>query len=96
MVTGTLVPRTPELGLTEVSVGAGGLTTVNVTLFVIPMSVVTLTFLAERVAPVEIAKVAVTVVSFTTVTLLTVIPLPETLTAVAPVRPAPARVTGTL
>ena len=52
--------------------------TVNVTLPVVPFGVVTLTFLALRVAVEEMVKVAVTVVSFTTTMLLTLIPLPLT------------------
>ena len=63
-VTLTLVPRKPEVGAIEVSVGP---TTVNVTVPVVPIGVVTLKFLApSTVAPV-VVKVAVTVVSFTTV-----------------------------
>lgn len=96
-VIGMTVPRTPELGATELSVGAGGKTTVNVTaLLVPPGEVVTVTFLALSPAPAVIAKVAVTVVSFTTVRPLTVTPLPETLIAVALARPLPVNVTGTL
>jgi len=51
---------------------------------------------ALSAAPAVIAKVAVAVVSFTTVIPLAVTPLPETVTAVALVRPVPVRVTGTL
>jgi hypothetical protein len=95
-VTGTAVPRTPELGVTEISVGTGGTTAVNVTgLLAPPGTVVTLTFLAVSPAAAAIVKVAVTVVSFTTVRLLTVIPPPAVM-AVAPVRPLPVNVTGTL
>ena len=36
-------PRGPALGVTEVSVGAGGLVTVKVTVPVVPLGVVTLT-----------------------------------------------------
>jgi hypothetical protein len=92
-VTGTVVPRTPELGETDVSVGAGGATTVNV---VVPIGVVTLTFLVVRPAVVVIVNVPVTVESFTTVRPLELTPLPDTLIAVAPVRPLPVNVTGKL
>jgi hypothetical protein len=95
-VTGTVVPRTPVLGAIEVRVGVGGLTTVNGTVPLVPPGVVTLTFLAVSPAVVAIAKVAVTVVLLTAVTPLTVMPKPDTITAVAPVRLVPVRVTGTL
>ena len=55
-VTGTVVPRTPEVGLIEVSVGP---CTVNVTVPLVPPGVVTLTVLAETVAPAEITKFVV-------------------------------------
>ena len=58
-VTATLVPRTPEFGLIKESVGAGGFTTVNVTVLEVPFGVVTLTVLAPRPAVVAIVKVAV-------------------------------------
>ena len=67
--------------------------TVNASVLLVPPGVVTLTVLAPAVAPVEIAKVAVTSPAFTTLTLLTVMPLPDTFTAVAPVRLVPIRVT---
>jgi hypothetical protein len=91
----TLVPRTPALELIEVSVGGGGTVTVNVTALVVPLGVVSVTFLAVAPAPAAIVSVAVTVVSFTTTGVLVVTPPPDTLTAVAPVRPAPVMVTGT-
>jgi hypothetical protein len=95
-VTDTLVLRCPPTGEIEVSVGAGGLTTVNVTVLLLSVGVVMLTFLAVVLAPAAIAKVAVIVVSFTTLKPLTVMPLPETVTAVAVDRLVPVRVTGTL
>jgi hypothetical protein len=58
--TGTAVPRTPVLGAIEVTVGAGGAVTVNVTLPVVPPGVTTLTFLAVSPAVAVIVKVAVT------------------------------------
>lgn len=96
-VTGTLVPRSPLSGVIDVSVGLAGVTTVNVTVLVVPSAaVVTLTFLALRVAEDVTVNVAVTVVSLTTVRSLEVTPEPEIVMAVAPVRPLPVRVTGTL
>jgi hypothetical protein len=94
--TGTLAPRRPVAGAIEVRVGAGGFTTVNVTVLVAPFGVVTKTFLAESVAVAVMVKVAVMVVSFTTERELTVTPVPEMVIAVAPVNPVPLRVTGTL
>jgi len=96
-VTGTGVPRRPVAGATEVSVGTGGPTTVKVTVLLVPPGVVvTLTFRALIVAVAEIASVAVTVASLTTIRLLYVTPVLDTVIAVAPVRPLPLRVTGTL
>ncbi len=96
-VTGTTEPRKPEAGVTAVNVGVGGASTVNVTVLLVPPGVVVmLTVLEPVVAEVEIVNVAVTVVSFTTVRLLEVTPEPDTVIAVAPVRPVPVRVTGTL
>lgn len=95
-VTGTAVPRTPVFGETDVSVGAGGATTVNVVALVVPIGVVTLTFLLVSPAVAVIVNVAVTVEAFTTVRPLELTPLPDTLIAVAPVRPLPVNVTGKL
>jgi hypothetical protein len=81
----------------DVKLGAGGTATVNVTELVIPFGVVTVTVRA----PVgvnklfEMVKVAVTVVELTRWKALTVTPVPEMLTAVAPVRLVPTRVTLT-
>src|SRR3954471_19422370 len=91
-VTGTVVPRIPDVGAIETKVGPS---TLNVTALVVPFGVVTVTFRAVRPAVSEIVNVAVIVVSFTTVRLPTVMPAPDTATAVAPVRPAPVSVTGT-
>jgi hypothetical protein len=97
MVTGTVVPRTPVLGVIDDTVGAGGATTVNVRLgLVAPPAFVTLRFLAVAAAPSVIARLAVTVVSFTTVMPLAVTPEPDTVIAVTPVRLLPVKVTGTL
>jgi hypothetical protein len=95
-VTGTVVPRAPEVGLIDASVGTVAAVTVNCTVLVVPIGVVTLTALPVRAAIPEIANPAVTVLSLTTVTALTVMPPPDTLTAVAPVSPVPLSVTGTL
>jgi len=69
--------------------------TVNVTVLLVPAGVVTLTVLAERVAVFVIVKVVVTVVEVT-VKAPTVTPVPDTFTAVAPVRFVPVKVTGTM
>jgi len=69
--------------------------TVNVTELLVPFGVVTVTFLAVSGAPAPIVKVAVIVVLLTTTRALTVTPVPDTFTAVAPVRFVPVRVTGT-
>ena len=95
-VTGTAVPRTPEFGAIEVSVGAGGAFTVKITAPVVPPGVTTVTFLAVSVAVAVIAKFAVTDVSLAAVTPVAVTPVPVTFTAVAPVRPVPVKVTGTV
>jgi hypothetical protein len=95
-VTGTVIPRWPELGAIDAKVGTGGVTTVNVTVLVVPPGAVTLTFLAVSAAFAAITNDAVTVVALTAVTPVTDIPAPETFTAVAPVRLVPVRVTGTV
>ena len=56
IVTGTLVPRRPEVGEIEASVGP---CTVNVTVLLVAPFVVLLTFLAVSPAPGVIVKVAV-------------------------------------
>jgi hypothetical protein len=89
----TPVPCVTGFGVTEASVGP---LTVNVTVLLVPPGAVTLTVLAVSPALAVIVKVAVTVVSFTTEIPLTVTPDPDTVTAVAPVRPLPVKVTGTL
>lgn len=92
-VTGTAVPLAPALG--EIAVRLpGGTRTVNATELLVPPGAVTVTFLAPPVAPAVNASVAVTSESLTTVTALTATPPPDTLTAVVPVNPLPARVTG--
>jgi hypothetical protein len=97
-VTGTLVPCVPEVGLIEVSVGGGGLTTVNPTLLVLPIGVFTLTFLVDNGAVPVSVMFALTVVEFTTVTPVTETPPPDTLTVVVPVvgKLVPVSVTGTV
>src|SRR6516225_1273954 len=88
------VRRKPEAGVIELIIGVPGFTTVKVTGVVVPLGVVTVTFLAVRAAPGVIVNVALTCVSLTTVTPLTVMPPPVTLTAVAPVRLMPVSTTG--
>ncbi len=83
-----LLPRLPDTGLTPVAVGPS---TVKPPVRVaVPDPVVMLTFLAPRVAPVVIVKVAVAVCGFWTVKPLTVmppVPPPPPLETVAPVAP---------
>jgi hypothetical protein len=95
-VTGTLVPRTPALGVIEASVG---LTTVNVAAVLVPFDVVTTaTFLDPAVAVLAMLSVAVIVVELTTlkVPVATVTPVPSPVSPVAPAKLVPVRVTGTL
>jgi hypothetical protein len=88
-----VVPRTPKVGATELSAGV----TVNVTVGVVTPLVVTLTVRAPTAAPDAITRLAVTVRPFGLGTMvLTLIPAPDTLTAVAPAKPVPVRVTGTV
>ena len=91
-ITGTVVPWAPEVGLIEVSVGP---CTVNVTVLVVPMGVVTLTVLAPVVAAAVMAQFALTVVAVDVMP-VHVTRVPDTVTAVAPVRLVPVRVTGTV
>src|SRR5256886_2976208 len=86
------VPSVPLVAEVKVTVPTF---TVNVTVLLGPAGVVTLTVLAERVAVFEIVKVVVTVVEVT-VKAPTVIPVPDTFTAVAPVRFVPVKVTETM
>jgi hypothetical protein len=72
----------------------GGSVTVKVTALLVPAGPVVVTFLAPAVAPPLNINVALTWVSLTTVTALTVTPPPDTFTAVVPVNPLPARITG--
>jgi len=69
--------------------------TVNVTVLLVPAGVVTLTVLAPRVALFAIVKVVVTVVEVT-LKAPWVTPVPDTVTAVAPVRFVPVKVTETV
>jgi hypothetical protein len=72
-------------------------TTVKVTGLLTPAGVVTVTVLAPTVAVDEIEKVVVICVpAALTVSGPTVIPVPDTVTAVAPARFAPVSVTGTI
>jgi len=95
-VTATAVPTRPDEGLMALRVGGCVLATVNVTLLLVPLGVVTVTFRAPRAAVPPMAKLAVMEVELATVTPLTVTPVPDTLTALAPVRLVPVRVTGTV
>jgi len=88
------VPSVPLVAEVKLSVPCGATTTVNVTVLLVPPGVVTLTVLAPSAAVAVIVKVAVTVVALDVMP-LTVTPVPDTLTAVAPVRFVPVSVTGT-
>jgi hypothetical protein len=92
-VTGTVVPCVPDVGLIDERVGP---VTVKLTELVFPTGVVTLTDRDETVAFDAMVKVAVTVESLPIWMLLTVTPVPDTTTAVAPVRWLPVNVTGKL
>jgi hypothetical protein len=95
-VTGTLVPRTPVLGVIEVRVG---LATVNVEVVLVPFDVVTTaTLLDPAGAVLAMLRVAVIVVELTTlkVPVATVTPVPSPVSPVAPAKLLPVSVTGTL
>ena len=87
------VPSVPLVAEVKLRVPDAG-TTVNVTVLLVPPGLVTLTALAVSTAVAAIEKFALIVVAFTTVRPLTVMPPPGTVTAVAPVRLVPVRVTG--
>ena len=92
VLTPRIVESVPFVAEVKVSVPAF---TVKFTVLLVPPGVVTLTVLVETVAVPEIVKVAVTVVELTTVMLLTLMPVPDTVTADVPVRFVPLSVTGT-
>lgn len=58
-VTDTTVPRAPDAGVIDATVGGGGLITVNVTALLVPPDVATVTFLAVSAAKGPTVKVAV-------------------------------------
>src|SRR6202007_1820506 len=89
--TTSAVPRAPVAGAIENS-PAGGTVTGKVTALLTRPGAVTVTFLAPAVAPAEMLIVAVTVLSLATVRLVTLMPPPEKLSAVVPVRPLPVSV----
>jgi hypothetical protein len=94
-VTLTVVPRVPDDGLIDVSVGPGA-PTLNVCALVVPPAVVTVTLRAPRSAAASTVNRAVIDVPLTTVTSLVLTPLPDTAT-VAPLRnPDPVKVAITL
>jgi hypothetical protein len=95
-VTLTLVPCTPVLGATDVSAGAvAAAVTVNVTALLPPPDVVTVTFLPVVAAPAVTVQVALTVVAVELIP-PQVTPAPDTVTAVAPVKLVPTKVTATV
>src|SRR4051794_40884328 len=85
------------LGVVVVSAGVGPANAtvpsmvVKPTAWVVPIGVTTVPFLVPCVAVGATARVALMVVAFTTVNVLTVTPVPATVTAVAPVNPFPDR-----
>lgn len=87
-----IVENVPFVAELKVSVPAF---TVKFTVLLIPPGFVTVTVRVETVAVPEIVKVAVTVVELTTVMLLTLMPVPDTVTADVPVKLVPLSVTGT-
>ena len=70
--------------------------TVNVTVLVVPIGVVTLTVRADKVAVLAMTKLALTVVEPVTERPLTVMPFPDTVIPVAPVKLVPVSVTATV
>jgi len=94
MVTGKLPPTKPVARLILLSPGTGGLMRNDRVPGLVPNGVVIVTLCGPMAAAASMAKVAVACVAFTTTRLVTVIP--GTLTAVAPVRNAPVRVTPKL
>jgi hypothetical protein len=71
-------------------------TTLNATVLLVPPGlVVTVTVLAPSAAPTVITQFALTVVAVEPPVMLQVTPAPDIVTAVAPVKPVPVRVTGT-
>ena len=87
------VVSVPLVAAVNVNVPCGAVT-VNVTVLLVPPGVVTLTVLAPSAAVAAIVKVVVTVVEVT-VKAPAVTPVPDTVTAVAPVRFVPVKVTAT-
>jgi len=85
------VVSVPLVAAVKVKVPCGAVT-VNVTVLLVPPGVVTLTVLAPSAAVAAIVKVVVTVVAVT-VKAPAVTPVPDTVTAVAPVRFVPVKVT---
>jgi hypothetical protein len=92
-VTGTVVLCVPVVGLIDVSVAP---CTVNVTALLVPPGVVTVTLLAVSAAVLVTTQFAVTVVVVGVPVMVQVTPAPDAVTAVAPLRLVPVRVTGTV
>ena len=91
----TVVPCAPMTALSEVSVGAGGLTVKATALVVTPREVM-LTFCMPSVALAAITKLAVIEVGLATVTLFAVIPVPPNEMVAGAKKFVPVRVTGTV
>src|SRR5256885_14260125 len=91
VLTPNTVPSVPLVAAVKVNVPCGAVT-VNVTVLLVPPGVVTLTVLAPSAAVAVMVKVVVTVVGVT-VKAPAVTPVPDTVTAVAPVRFVPVKVT---
>src|SRR2546430_13424096 len=93
VLTPNTVPSVPFVAAVKVNVPCGAVT-VNVTVLLVPPGVVTLTVLAPSAAVGVMVKVVVTVVEVT-VKAPAVTPVPDTITAGAPVRFVPVKVTAT-
>jgi hypothetical protein len=98
-VTGTAVPRVPDDGLIDASVGVGGAPdpalTVKLTAPLVPFGVVTDTVRAPTAAVAPIVRVVAIVVGLTTVTGPTPISVPLTDTVAPDAKLVPVSVTGT-
>jgi len=92
-VTGTVVPRTPVLGVIEVNTGVAGFTTVSVTPVAFPSGVATVTALAESAAAPVAEQLPFTVVAVGVPVTVQVTPVPDSVMAVAPVRSLPVMTT---
>ena len=96
MITGTVLPTAPDVGVIEVTAGGSGGLTVKFSALLAPAVVVTIIGCAASVAVKATLNVAVICVSLTTVTLVAVIPPCRLPLSDAPVKFLPVRVTAVL